>query len=213
MHGVGVFCGHVPGRKCELGRIGESGHAFVPVCAAEHDGVPLFVHVGGRVAEIGDCSVKDPCAAAVEAGRVASVAVKSLIKLLAAGDGGGVPYLFRRHRHRRDDVSRRRERQRSADLERQQTRRPALGLRRGHGPCRSEQARSASPAHGNQYILLAIDAIADGNGINRRPGLDRPDFLAAVGGISGELAGALSLKNKIAGGRKHAAVGGDGHLR
>src|ERR1700731_5132891 len=71
---VGLFAGHLRVGEGELGRIGEAGHSFVPVGAGEDDGVPLFVHFGRGVAEIGDGAVEHPGAAAVDVGGVAAVA-------------------------------------------------------------------------------------------------------------------------------------------
>src|SRR5207245_1481351 len=47
------------------------------------------------------------------------------------------------------------------------------------------------------------------DGIDSGLGLDRPEFLAGVGGISGKLTSSLPLKNEIAGGRKNATIDGN----
>src|SRR5260370_1764726 len=69
---VGLFGSHLGVGEGELWRIGEAGHSFVPVGAGEDDGVPLFVHFGRGVAEIGDGAVQPPGAAAVDVGGAAA---------------------------------------------------------------------------------------------------------------------------------------------
>src|ERR1700688_3945402 len=63
--GVGVLHGHLRMRERELWWVGKAGHALVPVRAAQDNSIPIFVNVGGHVAESGNCAVEYPGAAAV----------------------------------------------------------------------------------------------------------------------------------------------------
>ena len=65
---VRILDGHLVMRECELRRIGETGHAFVPMAAAQDYLIPILVNIGGHITEIGNRAVENPGAAAVEAG-------------------------------------------------------------------------------------------------------------------------------------------------
>src|SRR6202140_1099258 len=114
--------------------------------------------------------------------------------------------LLRWFRHRRHHIRRSWKWIGCAQLECEQARRPALGLRCGHRPRRSKQARARAPSHRYQDILLAIRRISNRNRFNCRPGLKRPCFLPSVRGERSELAGTLALEHKISRGRQYSTV-------
>src|SRR5580765_6635434 len=101
MNCIGLLRGHTEARKCELWRIQESRHPLVPMSSAQHDGVPALVNIWRRVSQVGNSSVEHPRAAAVEARRVAAIAVEDLVELLALFNRGGISSLLRRFRNGR----------------------------------------------------------------------------------------------------------------
>src|SRR5207249_8508417 len=74
---------HVGFGEGKLRRIRKTGHAFRPVAAAQDDAIPILMHFRRGVAQIRDCAVLYPSAAAVYEGRVATFAVKRHVEFFA----------------------------------------------------------------------------------------------------------------------------------
>src|SRR6266568_7319908 len=83
MNRIGVLHGHLGMWEGELRWIGETRHAFIPMAAAQNDLIPILVHLGRHIAEIGNRAIEHPRAAPVESGRVAAIADERSIKLFA----------------------------------------------------------------------------------------------------------------------------------
>ena len=68
------------------------------------------------------------------------------------------------------------------------------------------QGVDSAPAGQNGDILLAIDRIANRSRHHRRLGGHRPELLAVICAVGGEITGGVTLHDEIPGGGQHAAV-------
>src|SRR3989442_8901672 len=101
MNRIGVLHRHLGMREGELRRIGKTGHAFIPMAAAQDDLIPILVNFGRHIAEIGNRAIEHPRAAPVESGRVAAIAYESSIKLFALANDFLIYFLLWGLRYRR----------------------------------------------------------------------------------------------------------------
>src|SRR6266436_5900304 len=185
--------------ESKLRRIRKTGHAFRPVAAAQDDAIPILMYFRRGIAQIGDRAILHPSAAAVDEGRVATFAVKRYVKFFALADSFGTGFELRRFRHGWNFNVRSRKGNFAAKFEGIQAIWAALGFGCGHGARGSKEARSGTPAHRSNHILFAVHRKRDGYGIDRGLRLHGPEFFSGVRGIGRKFAGALSLKNQVAG--------------
>src|SRR5260370_15914983 len=193
----------------KLRRIGKSRHPFRPVTAAQDNAIPILMHLRRGVAKIGDRAVFHPSAATVNVGRVAALTVIRDVKFFTLTNNILVHFLLGRPRHGRDFDVRSRKWNLSSEFESIQAFGAALGFGCGHGARGSEEARSGTPTHGSDDVLLAVYRKSDGDGIDCGLGLDGPKFFAGVSSVGCKFAGALSLKNEIAGRGEYPSVDGN----
>src|SRR5882724_10952687 len=123
------------------------------MAAAQDDAIPILVHFGRGVTQVGDRAVLNPSAAAIDAGRVAAFAVKGDVKFFALANGFFADFLIGRLRHGRNFNVRSRKWKLAAEFESVQTFGAALGFGCGHGAGGSEEARTGTPAHGSNHVL------------------------------------------------------------
>src|ERR1700730_2330456 len=184
----------------------ERHHALLPMRTAEHDGIPLPVRLGWHVAKIRHTSVQYPAPGAVEFRRVAIRAAVGIGEYLAAFDLLGRVCLLGRARHLGNLDLRQWEWLLAAELEGEQPRRTVFGVRRHHHGRGRPQAESAAPANRYDHILVALKFEAHGDRLEGGSGLRRPQLLACVRRVCGELNGSLTVKHEIARRRQYAAV-------
>src|SRR5713101_6253584 len=209
MNSVRVSYRHTGFGESELRRIGKAWHAFRPVAAAQDDAVPILVYCRWSVAQIGDCAVLHPGTAAVDVGRVAPLAVKRDVEFFAFVNDFVAHLLFRRLRHGRNFNTRSRKWNLATDFESVQAVGAALGFGCGHRARGSKEARTGTPARGSNHVLFAICGKRNRDGINCGLGLEGPKFFPGVSSVGRKFAGALTLKNQVAGRREDSAVDGD----
>src|SRR3989442_15768279 len=80
-------------RECKFWRIGEAGHALIPMGATHDDLIPVFMDLRGSIAKIGDGTVLHPRATAVDAWAMTAFTVKRDAKFSALANR--VPAHFR----------------------------------------------------------------------------------------------------------------------
>src|ERR1700739_2415753 len=110
--------------------------------AAHEHLITLFLNFRRSVAKVGDGTVFDPGAAAVDARRVAAFAIKGYVEFFALANRIRGGFLLGRFRHRRNFDVRVRKGHTPAKLKSIETNGAALGFGRGHGPRGSKQART-----------------------------------------------------------------------
>ncbi len=109
------------------------------MATAQDDAIPILVHFGRGVTQVGDRAVLNPSAAAVDGGRVAAFAVKGDVKFFALANGFFADFLIGRLRHGRNFNVRSRKWKLAAEFESVQAFGAALGFGCGHGAGGSEQ--------------------------------------------------------------------------
>src|SRR5258706_5049004 len=110
------------------------------MATAQDDAIPILVHFGRGVTQVGDRAVLNPSAAAVDGGRVAAFAVKGDVKFFALANGFFADFLIGWLRHGRNFDVRSWKWNLAAEFESVQAFGAALGFGCGHGAGGSEQA-------------------------------------------------------------------------
>src|SRR5215471_11030199 len=116
---------------------------------------------------------------------MATFTVKRNVKLLAFANCVQSDFLLGRLGNWRNFDVRIREWRRSAKLEGVEALGTALRFGRGHGARGRKQARTGTTTHGSDYVLLALHRKSNGDRVDSGLGLNEPEFLAGVRGVSG----------------------------